>query len=69
VPTATPTPTPVPAAKSSYVSVWYPYIHVGDALPVQIQAASHSQHGIWTVMQFATGKQISYYMETDSKGF
>jgi hypothetical protein len=76
VPTNTPVPTPTPTrvppkpkAKFSYVSVWYSTIHIGDMQHVQIQAKSHSKQGIWTIVQFATGQLISYYVETDSKGF
>ena len=45
------------------------FIHMGDVQHVQIQAKHHSKQGIWTVVQFATGKQIAYYTQTDGKGF
>jgi hypothetical protein len=51
------------------VSVWYSNIHIGNTQTVQIQAKSHSVQGIWTVVQFGTGRQIAYYTQTDSKGF
>jgi hypothetical protein len=49
--------------------VWYGTIHIGDTQHVQIQAASHTKQGIWTVVQFATGRQIAYYTNTNSNGF
>jgi hypothetical protein len=70
VPTATATPVPPQHnAAFSYVSVWYSTIHIGNTQHVQIQAKSHSKQGIWTTIQFATGKQIAYYVETDKHGF
>jgi hypothetical protein len=36
---------------------------------LQVQAKSHATQGIWAVVYFATGKQIHFYQNTDSKGF
>lgn len=72
LPTATPAPTSrpsVPIAAFSYVSVWYHAIHQGDLEHLQAQAKHHSQHGIWVIVHFATGKTISYYTNTDKHGF
>jgi hypothetical protein len=73
-PTNTPVPTPTPHppkqnAEFSYVSVWYSNIHIGDMQHVQIQAKVQSKQGIWTLVQFATGRQLAYYEETNAKGF
>jgi beta-xylosidase-like protein len=75
-PTSTPIPvgptaTPVPSPKFgfSYVSVWYHYIRTGTVEHVQAQARIHKQQGIWVTVQFASGKTIHYWTNTDKNGF
>jgi hypothetical protein len=69
--TPVPTPTPKPAKKFGfeYTSVWYRYIHVGNIQHIQMQDKSHSQDGIWVVVQFASGKPLRWYQNTDKHGF
>jgi regulation of enolase protein 1 (concanavalin A-like superfamily) len=75
VPTNTPIPTPTPRPRPrakfgfSYVSVWYHYIYQGTVQHVQIQARQKATQGIWTTIQFANGRLIRFYTNTDKKGF
>lgn len=71
--TPVPTPTPKPPKKKpfgfAYASVWYHYINVGHVQHIQIQDKSRTQDGIWVTVQFARGKPLHYYQETDKHGF
>lgn len=36
---------------------------------LQIKAQHNGTKGIWTIVQFATGQNLSWYTSTDSSGF
>jgi hypothetical protein len=67
VPTATSLPKPA-VLGFGYVSVWYHFINVGHKQHLQVQAKSHSKHGIWVTVQFPSGLTKRWYTQTDNHG-